>query len=114
MSASSEQTKADKLLALYARIIGKLADDGWPTPYATFAFINDGHVVWRKGERGSSVSLLSDVRGPMPRHQVAIQVILDDRYVMIDLSPSLQVWPGEHDAETLVRVLRHFRSVVEG
>lgn len=47
------------------------------------------------------------------RHSIVTQVLVREKYIMIDVTSPLAIWPSEHSADDLVAVLRHFRSVIE-
>jgi len=105
----------DEIKELFNRIVGKLQDEGWPVPYNQSVYPTQSGIIWREGDDGSALCLSWDKGHAFAdRWTLSMQVLLDKRYVMIDIRPSLEIHPGSHhDAETICRVLRHFRSVID-
>jgi hypothetical protein len=99
---------------LYDLIAGRLADEGWPEPYhiAAYPFATTSSIIWRRGDKGSALVLETERGGLAVRHTIKVQILCQERFIMIDLTSPLAIWPGDHNALTLIEVLRHFKSVV--
>lgn len=101
----------------FRQIVGKLSDEGWPAPFSLFAskWFDAPYIAWREGEKGNAL-MLSREKGDhraASRFYIRVQILKDNRYVMVDTTPSLAIWPGDHDVDAIVGVLRHFRSVID-
>jgi hypothetical protein len=106
---------AADLKPLYDRIAGKLSDEGWPAPRSICIYrFGPNNIVWRRGDSGSALCFGTEIDQLAVRHRIQVQIVINDRHIMIDVAHPLLIWPGMHDADTLVSILRHFRSVIDG
>jgi hypothetical protein len=103
---------------LFDRLAGTLQDEGWPEPYrkgGLYPYQPYWSICWRRGENGSALILEADANSArlIDRFSARMYVLIQERFVMIDISSQLKLWPGRHDFTTLLGVLRHFKSVID-
>ncbi len=108
-----------RLNEVYDRVAGILADEGWPSPYARIVTDNNNpqsYVLWRKGKRGSAVSLSTYFRyNPdqmVMRHAVRVHGFLDERWILTD-GGEIYITGDNPEPSHIVAALRLFRSVIE-